>query len=66
LSESGVQLIGLLALSDEGTPAYHHANAQFLSNLGGPVFACTPDRFPELMAAALNQQDLSLYSVLAH
>lgn len=64
LSESGVQLIGLLALSDEGTPAYHHANALFLSNLGGPVFACTPDRFPELMAAALNQQDLSNYSVL--
>lgn len=64
LSESGVQLIGLLALSDGGAPAYQYSNALFLSNLGGPVFACTPDRFPELMAAALNQQDLSSYSAL--
>ncbi len=29
--------------------------------LGVPAFACTPDKFPDLMAAALNKQDLSLW-----
>jgi hypothetical protein len=28
------------------------------SALGVPVFACTPDLFPDLMAAALQRQDL--------
>jgi len=30
-----------------------------LAALGVPAFACTPDRFPELMAAALARGDLS-------
>lgn len=55
---SGVQLIGLLALSDEGRPSYNAANAAALSELGAVCFACTPDLFPELMAAAIQRQDL--------
>jgi Mg-chelatase subunit ChlD len=59
LVASGVQLIVLLALSDEGAPAFDHALAAKLAALGAPSFACTPDRFPELMAAAINRQDIA-------
>ncbi len=55
---SGVQLIVLLALSDEGTPAYDPEMAAQFAGLGAPVFACTPDQFPDLMAAALKRQNL--------
>ncbi len=55
---SGVQLIVLLALNDDGAPSYDHQNAEFLSALGVPVFACSPDLFPDMMAAALSRQDL--------
>ncbi len=58
LVQSGIQMIGLLSLSDEGAPAYDRATAQTLVELGIPVFACTPDLFPELMAAAIDQRDL--------
>ncbi len=59
LVEAGVTLIVLLALNDDGTPSYEHGNAQFLAQLGVPVFACTPDLFPDMMAAALTRQNLS-------
>jgi hypothetical protein len=62
LVAAGVQVIVLLALNDEGAPSYDHGNAQFLSNLGIPVFACTPDKFPDLMAAALSKQDIGLWA----
>ncbi|HMF70438.1 MAG TPA: VWA domain-containing protein, partial [Flavitalea sp.] len=62
LVTSGVQLVVLLALNDGGAPMYDHGNAQFFSNLGVPVFACTPDKFPDLMAAALSKQDISLWA----
>jgi Mg-chelatase subunit ChlD len=55
---SGVQMIALLALSDQGTPAYDADNAQAFSGLGIPAFACTPDLFPDLMAAAIERRDL--------
>lgn len=55
----GSQMIALLALSDEGTPAYDHENAAALAGLGVPAFACTPDLFGELMAAAIERRDLS-------
>jgi len=59
---SGVQLIVLLALSDQGTPSYDANNAQAFSNLGAPVFACTPDLFPDLMAAAIGRVDLKQWA----
>ena len=55
----GVRTIGLLALSDDGKPSYDHNNAQQLANRGVPVFACTPDLFPDLMGAAIGGRDLN-------
>jgi Mg-chelatase subunit ChlD len=62
LAAAGVQVVVLLALNDDGAPSYDHGNAQFLSNLGIPVFACTPDKFPDLMAVALSKQDVGLWA----
>lgn len=62
LVAAGVQIVVLLALNDDGAPAYDHGNAQFFSNLNVPVFACTPDKFPDLMAAALSKQDITLWA----
>ncbi len=58
LASSGVQVIGLLALNDEGAPCYDHEHARRMAALQMPVFACTPDLFPDLMAAAISRQDL--------
>lgn len=58
--QSGVQMIALPALSDDGAPAYDREQARFLATLNIPVFACTPDRFPDLMAAAI-EGDLSAW-----
>ncbi|MFD0741380.1 VWA domain-containing protein [Phytohabitans flavus] len=62
LVEAGVQVVVLLALSDEGAPAYDHDNAAALASLGVPAFACTPDVFPELMAAAIERRDLRAFA----
>ncbi|BDU08190.1 VWA domain-containing protein [Nocardia cyriacigeorgica] len=62
LKESGVQVIVLLALSDDGAPAYDHDNAAVLDALGIPAFACTPDRFPDLLALALNRGDIRTWA----
>jgi hypothetical protein len=61
---SGVQLIVLLALSDKGTPSYDSHHAQAMTNLGAPTFACTPDLFPDLMAAAINRADLMQWAAM--
>ncbi|MBD3885190.1 VWA domain-containing protein [Phormidium tenue FACHB-886] len=62
LVASGIQFITLLALNDDGAPCYDHNNTQFMASLGVPAFACTPDRFPDLMAAAINRQDLNQWA----
>lgn len=62
LVQSGVQFITLLALSDEGAPAYDHHLAARLATLGVPAFACTPDQFPTLMAAAIRREDVNLWA----
>jgi Mg-chelatase subunit ChlD len=59
---SGVQMITLLALSDDGAPGYDHMIAESFAGLGIPAFACTPDLFPELMAAAINRQDIAQWA----
>ena len=46
-------VVVLLALSDEGAPAYDHHEAAALAALGASVTACTPDEFPDVLAAAL-------------
>jgi len=58
LVDSGVQVICLLALNDQGSPSYDKQNAKYLADMNIPVFACTPDKFPDLMAAAIQKQDL--------
>jgi Mg-chelatase subunit ChlD len=59
---SGVTMVTLLALSDDGAPVYDHENAADLAGLGSPAFACTPDLFPELIAAALQKRDVSQWA----
>lgn len=59
---SGVNLITLLALNDDGKPFYDETLSQQMAALGSPVFACTPDLFPDLMAAALKREDLQAWA----
>jgi hypothetical protein len=62
LVASGVQVVCLLALNDRGAPSFDHQNAARLAALGIPSFACTPDLFPDLMAAAIMRQDLGQWA----
>ena len=55
IAQSGAQFIALLALSDQGTPSFDKNVAGELANLNIPAFACTPDLFPDLMAAAIQK-----------
>ncbi|MFZ4815980.1 MAG: VWA domain-containing protein [Phototrophicaceae bacterium] len=59
---SGVQVVALLALSDDGAPSYSPAIALAMKELGVPAFACTPDMFPDLMAAAINREDMGQWA----
>jgi len=62
LARSGVRCVALLALSDEGSPAFDHGAAASLAALGIPAFACTPDAFPDMIAAAIDRRDLSRWA----
>ena len=59
---AGVTVVVLLALSDRGAPAFDHGLAAKLSALGAPAFACTPDHFPGLMAAAIERRDVARWA----
>lgn len=61
MHEEGVKVITLLALSDHGKPDYDVNLAKDISKLGIPSFACTPDRLPELVEAALKGFDLKKF-----
>jgi Mg-chelatase subunit ChlD len=65
IKQNGVNLIVLLALSDAGHPAYEAKHAEAIASLGCPVFACTPDQFPSMMAAALTGKDLRSWAAEA-
>ena len=54
----GVNVIVLLALNDDGRSAYDANHAAAFASMGCPVFACTPDQFPELMATAVRRGDI--------
>ncbi|QEG00262.1 VWA domain containing CoxE-like protein [Stieleria maiorica] len=58
LVSDGVNVIVLLALSDEGRPYYDANLASTVAAMGIAVFACTPDQFPDLMASALRREDI--------
>jgi len=62
LANSGVQVICLLALNDDGCPSYDQKNATEFSKNGIPVFACTPDMFPDLMSAAIKKLDMKQWA----
>jgi Mg-chelatase subunit ChlD len=62
LVDGGAQVIVLLALSDDGAPAFDRDNAAYFAALGAPAFACTPDRFPDLMAAAIERRDVAAWA----
>jgi Mg-chelatase subunit ChlD len=59
---SGVTMVALLALSDSGAPSYDAEHAAALADIGVPAFACTPDLFPDLMAAAIERRDISQWA----
>jgi Mg-chelatase subunit ChlD len=59
---SGVRMVTLLALADSGAPGFDERNAAELAAIGVPSFACTPDRFPELCAAAIQGRDLGQWA----
>ena len=54
----GVNVIVLLALTDTGRPSYDPNLSARVAALGVPVFACTPDQVPDLMATALRREDV--------
>jgi hypothetical protein len=58
LARSGVNVIVLLAPTDQGRPGYAESTAAKVAALGVPAFACTPDIFPDLMSAALRREDV--------
>ena len=62
LTAGGTQVIALLALSDDGAPSYDHEVAAALAELGVAAFACTPDSFGDLMAAAIERRDLAQWA----
>ena len=62
LVASGVNVIVLLALSDDGRPGYDPRHASAFAAMGCPVFACTPDQFPDLMATALQRGDIAAWA----
>ncbi|WP_054720470.1 VWA domain-containing protein [Rhodococcus sp. SMB37] len=62
MKDAGVQVVVLLALSDEGAPSFDRDNAAALAGLGIPAFACTPDRFPELLALSLERGDIGRWA----
>ncbi len=55
IKRMGTKLIGLLSLSDEGTPDYDVEIAKSLTHLQIPCFACPPEKFPELLPKYLNE-----------
>ena len=59
---AGVKTICLLALDDNGAPAYDQRFAAAFANMGAPTFACTPDLFPELISAAINGRDVGSWA----
>ncbi len=61
IKASGVQFITLLALSDEGAPSYDRRMAGQFAAMDIPAFACSPDQFPDLMAAVVKKESLGKF-----
>jgi hypothetical protein len=53
LAESGVTMLGLAALEDNGTPWYNESVAGRLAGAGMDIAAMTPDRFAEWLGEVM-------------
>lgn len=53
LISSGLRFIPLLALSDSGAPAFDREVAEELALMGTRPFACTPDKFADVLGEGL-------------
>ena len=62
IQADGIQVVVLLTLSDDGLPFYNHDVAASLGDMGVPAFGCTPDAFPDLIAAAIQGDDLGRWA----
>ena len=58
LTDSGVNMVTLLALGPQGAPEFDRDNASRMNSMGIPAFACGLDLFPELMSRALAGEDI--------
>ncbi len=58
IKSSGVSFVTLLALNDQGAPTYDKSLAQKLASFDIPSFACSPDQFPDLMAAVIKKENI--------
>lgn len=62
ITTSGVKMVALLALGDQGAAIFDTTVASKIAAMGVPSFACTPDRFPDLLATALQGSDLGSWA----
>jgi hypothetical protein len=62
VAESGVRAIVLLAISDQGQPAYNRDLAGRLNKLGVTCFGCTPNHLPPMLAAAIKGDNLEAFA----
>lgn len=58
MKESGVTVVCLLAISDQGKPYYDEQIAGRVAAMEIPCFACNPQKIPELLERALKGKDL--------
>ena len=61
LKARGVTCACLLALDDAGAPAFHAGLAREISSLGVATFAATPERLPDVLAAAIRGEPLQRF-----
>lgn len=60
IKQSGVNLIVLLAISDNGNPCFDNRMAEKIAAFDVPCFACPPERLPELLECALKRQKFNI------
>ena len=59
IKASGVSFVTLLALNDQGAPAFDKTVAGKFANLDIPSFACSPNQFPDLIATAIKKESIN-------
>lgn len=59
---SGVTVIALVTLSDDGAPEFDHSQVARFAEVGITSLACTPDAFPDLFAAAIEHRPLNAWA----